>query len=60
VGAAAKSAEVDLLSQKVRETIATALLVIACLVIAIALFLAGAMWRARVTAYPRAPVSGAP
>jgi hypothetical protein len=43
-----------------RETITTAVLVVACVVIAIGLFLAGAMWRARVTVQPRAPVSGAP
>jgi hypothetical protein len=43
-----------------RETVATVVLVIASVVIAIGLFLAGAMWRARVTVPPRAPVSGAP
>lgn len=32
-----------------RQTIATALLVIASVLIALALFLAGAIWRARVT-----------
>jgi hypothetical protein len=42
-----------------RETLMTTLLVIACVVIAIGLFLAGAMWRARVTVQPRPPVSSA-